>query len=100
MTGLPRRYPFQLPPTVSCLRLLHFGDPARKGDCGPRGAVLIDADAERASAVPGDEARELPQRVHYQRDHLLVRHGMIDLYHGPIGREVHHAALENPLGRF
>ncbi len=70
--------------------------PAGQGDVDSGGAVFRDVDADGTVSAPSHEARELPERLHDQSDHLLVLEGMIDLDAGPARRKIHHAAIEVP----
>ena len=64
-----------------------------------RRAVLPDLDAKGAIAAPSHYAREFPEGLHDQRNHLLVRNGVVDLDPGPARRKVQHTALEIPRRR-
>src|SRR4029077_20265314 len=62
-------------------------------------AMLVDAHAGLAVALPSERARELAQRLHDQRHALAGRHGAIDLELCASGREIQHAAADDARGR-
>src|SRR5438067_1570530 len=80
-----------MPARLACER-------ARERDLRAGRAVLVDAEAGLAVAPPGDDARELTERLHDQRHALARREGAVHLELGAADGKVQHAAGEDSRG--